>query len=205
MATIVTRSGKGSALTHAEVDANFNNLNTEKIERTGSIAFTGKQSFSASSTSGASFNIPHGTAPTTPADGDSWSTTSGLFLRVNGTVRQFADLDQSQTLSNKTLTTPVLSGVRRGFVSVTSAYTALTTVSVISCSATTAAFSVTLPTAVNFSGLVYTIKKVDSSVNAVTVATTSSQTIDGAATFSLATQWSYVTVVSNGSNWLRIG
>lgn len=29
MATIVTRSGKGSALTHAELDANFNNLNAE--------------------------------------------------------------------------------------------------------------------------------------------------------------------------------
>jgi len=28
MATIVTRSGKGSALTHTEMDANFNNLNT---------------------------------------------------------------------------------------------------------------------------------------------------------------------------------
>lgn len=27
MATIVTRSGKGSALTHTEMDANFNNLN----------------------------------------------------------------------------------------------------------------------------------------------------------------------------------
>jgi len=32
MATIVTRSGKGSALTHNEVDANFNNLNTGKLE-----------------------------------------------------------------------------------------------------------------------------------------------------------------------------
>lgn len=30
MSTIVTRSGKGSALTHAEVDANFTNLNTDK-------------------------------------------------------------------------------------------------------------------------------------------------------------------------------
>ena len=34
MATIVTRSGKGSALTHTEMDANFNNLNTDKIEST---------------------------------------------------------------------------------------------------------------------------------------------------------------------------
>ena len=32
MATIVTRSGKGSALTHTEMDANFTNLNTDKLE-----------------------------------------------------------------------------------------------------------------------------------------------------------------------------
>ena len=32
MATIVTRTGKGSALTFAEGDANFTNLNTDKIE-----------------------------------------------------------------------------------------------------------------------------------------------------------------------------
>ena len=32
MATIVTRAGKGSALTHSEADANFTNLNTDKLE-----------------------------------------------------------------------------------------------------------------------------------------------------------------------------
>lgn len=32
MATIVTRSGKGAALTHVELDANFTNLNTAKLE-----------------------------------------------------------------------------------------------------------------------------------------------------------------------------
>ena len=32
MTTIVTRSGKGSALTHVELDANFTNLNTAKTE-----------------------------------------------------------------------------------------------------------------------------------------------------------------------------
>ena len=30
MSTIVTRAGKGSPLTHVEVDANFTNLNTDK-------------------------------------------------------------------------------------------------------------------------------------------------------------------------------
>lgn len=32
MSTIVTRAGKGSALTHNEVDANFVNLNNDKLE-----------------------------------------------------------------------------------------------------------------------------------------------------------------------------
>ena len=36
MATIVTRAAKGTALTHNEVDANFTNLNTDKVEKSGS-------------------------------------------------------------------------------------------------------------------------------------------------------------------------
>ena len=32
MSTIVTRAGKGSALTHTELDANFTNLNTDKLQ-----------------------------------------------------------------------------------------------------------------------------------------------------------------------------
>lgn len=44
MATIVTRAGKGSALTHNEVDANFTNLNTDKAELSGA-AFTGNVDF----------------------------------------------------------------------------------------------------------------------------------------------------------------
>lgn len=38
MATIVTRSGKGSPLTNNEVDANFTNLNTDKIESGDTVA-----------------------------------------------------------------------------------------------------------------------------------------------------------------------
>lgn len=41
MATIVTRAGKGSALTHAEVDANFVNLNNAKLEGTVPVASGG--------------------------------------------------------------------------------------------------------------------------------------------------------------------
>jgi len=41
MATIVTRAGKGSPLTHDEVDANFENLNTDKVETNSSPTLTG--------------------------------------------------------------------------------------------------------------------------------------------------------------------
>jgi hypothetical protein len=42
MSTIVTRSGKGTALTHTEVDANFTNLNTDKAEASAVILATQK-------------------------------------------------------------------------------------------------------------------------------------------------------------------
>ena len=49
MATITTRAGKGSPLTHAEVDANFNNLNNDKIEASalGTAAYAATTDFAA--------------------------------------------------------------------------------------------------------------------------------------------------------------
>jgi hypothetical protein len=44
MATIVTRAGKGSPLTNTEVDDNFTNLNTDKLEKSGGT-MTGDLSF----------------------------------------------------------------------------------------------------------------------------------------------------------------
>jgi hypothetical protein len=38
MSTIVTRAGKGSALTNTEVDANFTNLNNDKVQTGGTVA-----------------------------------------------------------------------------------------------------------------------------------------------------------------------
>lgn len=61
----------------------------------------------------------------------------------------------------------------------------------------------TLPTAVGIAGRIYTIKNINTGV--VTIATTLSQTIDGATTYSLATQYKYVTVQSNGVSWDIIG
>ena len=38
----------------------------------------------ATGTGAASVNVPHGTAPTSPTNGDIWTTTSGLYARING-------------------------------------------------------------------------------------------------------------------------
>ena len=38
----------------------------------------------ATTTSLASLRVPHGTAPTSPVNGDIWSTTAGLYVRING-------------------------------------------------------------------------------------------------------------------------
>lgn len=73
--------------------------------------------------------------------------------------------------------------------------------------ATSGALTCTLPTAVpqvTGTGRRFTVVKIDSSGNAVTVATTSAQTINGSATASLAAQWNRITVVSNGTNWVQI-
>lgn len=64
-----------------------------------------------------------------------------------------------------------------------------------------APFGVVLPTAASITGQQYKIKKIDSSANAVTVSTTSSQTIDNSLTYPLSTQYQSVTLQSDGSNW----
>jgi hypothetical protein len=41
----------------------------------------------AASTTGVSpLRIPHGSAPTSPVNGDIWTTSAGLFVRINGST-----------------------------------------------------------------------------------------------------------------------
>lgn len=41
-------------------------------------------SLPASKTTAAPLTMPHGTAPATPADGDVWTTSAGIYVRING-------------------------------------------------------------------------------------------------------------------------
>jgi hypothetical protein len=55
-------------------------------------------------TASAGFNIPHGTAPTTLVNGDIWTTTSGLFARINGGTQQYPALGSTNTFSGASST-----------------------------------------------------------------------------------------------------
>jgi hypothetical protein len=84
---------------------------------------------------------------------------------------------------------------------ITTTYTATDLDSLILCNATGGAFTVTLPAVAGVSGKKLTIKKTDASGNAVTVDGNGAETIDGAATASLASQYKYISVISNGVGW----
>ena len=56
----------------------------------GRVKILGPVLISASTTSRAGLNLPHGTAPTTPNNGDIWTTTTGVFARINGTTITFS-------------------------------------------------------------------------------------------------------------------
>jgi hypothetical protein len=81
----------------------------------------------------------------------------------------------------------------------TSNYTAVTTDDVILCNG---AITVTLPTASGNTGKVFYIKNINSSSLTCTLATTSSQTIDGELNQYLFDRYAAITVVSDGSNWI---
>jgi hypothetical protein len=114
----------------------------------------------------------------------------------------YGDFSSKQLNINGTLST---AGTIQAFSAKTSAYTILTSDEIITGDATSGIFTITLPTAVGVTGQTYTIKRINSGSNAVTVGTTSSQTIDGSTTYALSTQYKYVKVVSDGANWIIVG
>ena len=69
------------------------------------------------------------------------------------------------------------------------------------CDATSGNIIANLPAASTCSGMFYTVKKIDSSANTVTVDPNGSDTIDGGLTAVINYQYTSVTIVSNGSTW----
>jgi hypothetical protein len=89
--------------------------------------------------------------------------------------------------------------------SVTAAYTMQPLDRIVLADATSAPFTVTLPSAQGRHGQqALTVKRMNAGGNAVTVGAASGL-IDGAATQSLGSQYARLSVVSDGTQWLIIG
>lgn len=80
-------------------------------------------------------------------------------------------------------------------------YTVTSSDTVIIADATSNSITITLPLASSLPGYRYYIKRKDSTGNTVTIARTSSDTIDGATSQTLNQQYTSATIVSDGSNW----
>jgi len=92
-------------------------------------------------------------------------------------------------------------GVAAGLTTKTGPYTLLYTDQMVEVDAGGGPVTVTLPTAVGHSGQWFTIKKIDATVNAVTIATTGGQTIDGGATAVILMPQTALDLRSNNVNW----
>jgi hypothetical protein len=62
-----------------------------------SPTFTGKVTTAASTTGSAGLNLPAGTSPTSPTNGDVWTTATGAFIQIGGTTQQITTSVSSPT------------------------------------------------------------------------------------------------------------
>jgi len=110
MSTIVTRSGKGSPLTHVEVDANFTNLNSDKTEN-ATAAITGGTingaTVGATTPAAGTFTTLTATGTSSFGTGSAayWSAIGGSAPNLRSTAGGTIDIGGSNNLSIRTNTT----------------------------------------------------------------------------------------------------
>jgi flagellar biogenesis protein FliO len=119
MSTIVTRSGKGSPLSHVEVDANFTNLNTDKAEKANNLS-----DLTSASTARTNLGLVIGTDVLSPS-GSGASLTSLNATNISSGTLAAARLpalvgDASSSAGSSTLTLATVNSNTGSFGSTTS-------------------------------------------------------------------------------------
>jgi hypothetical protein len=122
-----------------------------------------------------------------------------VFVFVLGTCSLNAQIGIGTTSPNSTL--DVRGSLSMKYASFSSATTAGSSDNILVFTGTSAA-TLTLPDATACQGRIYWIKNTSSNASTLTIATTSSQTIDGLASWSLTQTNKVFIIISNGSNWL---
>lgn len=88
-------------------------------------------------------------------------------------------------------------------LSKTAAYTVDIADELIFCSAASADYALTLPSASGISGKIFAFKRTDANFNYfITLTPAGAETIDGYSSVKLCTQNEYIEIISNGTNWI---
>ena len=140
------------------------------------------------------YTAPEG-APGTVA-----TVTQQMTLLNNGHLLLNTTTDNGRDFSQINGSASATNFINTGISTQAAVYSTTTNDRTILANATTAAFTVTLVTPVGNQGLIQTVKKIDASVNVVTI-TPAAGTIDGAASTTISTQYGAVTVQSDGTNY----
>jgi hypothetical protein len=181
MSTIVTRTGKGSALSYAEVDANFTNLNSDKLQSTSSASILTLTSASIGVLTATSASIPVLTA------------TSASISAL--------------TATSSTLTNPTVNNYTEGVVAIGTVTTSNTlsltngTVQTATLTASTAC-TFTMPTATAGKSFILLLKQAASTGNGTATFTSVKWGTAGAPTITAtAGKMDILTFVADGTNW----
>ena len=146
-----------------------------------------------------------GTAPSSPTNGQGWVdlNTGILYFWVDdGSSSQWVEFGTAGGGGGGGGSTATVDPI---IVSTTTTYTAAQTsgIVVLLCNSTSGAITINLPTAV-LNKAIFTVKKIDSSTNTVTIDASGAETIDGSTTIPIAVCYTAITFVSDGSNWMII-
>ena len=201
MSTIVTRAGKGSALSYTEVDNNFTNLNTDKYQSGGALGTPA----SATLTNATGLPISTGVSGLGTGVATFLGTPSSANLAsavTDETGSGSLVFGTSPTVNNPTVTNYVESVVTIGTVS--SSHTlALTngTVQTATLTASTAC-TFTMPTATAGKSFILLLKQAASTGNGTATFTGVKFGTAGAPTITAAAgKMDILTFVADGTNW----
>lgn len=186
----------GSAVTLTAPTTSFVRLTAGVTSVAGITAGANGQTLTLSNRSGGTVAINNEDATATAANRILTGSGASFNLANNASIQLSYDSTTTRwmvvgTASSTTVVTTV------------SADTVLTSLNdVVLVNASGAARTITLPAP--SSGKRISIKKTDSSANAVTISRSSTETIDGNSSVSLSAQYDSYTVISDGTNWFII-